>query len=85
MLGGWQIPCRGRGQVPAPESVNSFVWELMSWNNNYPGAWTVLHCTHGFNRTGAYFVILHLPARATCVPTERQLKVDQITETLCLL
>ena len=48
-----QIPCRGRGQVPEPEAVNTFVWELMSFYLRSPGAWAVLHCTHGFNRTGA--------------------------------
>ncbi|KAL6780541.1 MRCE1 [Auxenochlorella protothecoides x Auxenochlorella symbiontica] len=56
-----KIPCRGRGQVPQPEAVNDFVWEVASQR---AGQSTVLvHCTHGFNRTGymivSYCVRMH--------------------------
>ncbi|BDA47945.1 mRNA-capping enzyme [Coccomyxa sp. Obi] len=51
-----KIRCRGRGQVPEAEAVNTFVWDLLSYHNREPSKWTVLHCTHGYNRTG-YMVV----------------------------
>lgn len=39
-------------QAPEPQAVNKFVWELMNFNRTTPGKWAVVHCTHGYNRTG---------------------------------
>lgn len=53
---GVQIPCRGRGQAPQPDAVNEFCWTITAFNQNGQPAegtyWTIVHCTHGFNRTG---------------------------------
>jgi len=39
-------------QAPEPEAVNQFVWDLFSYLMQNPDKWVVVHCTHGFNRTG---------------------------------
>jgi hypothetical protein len=50
-----QIPCRGRGQPPTPEEVNECIWELQKATEHFKaeGGFVAIHCTHGFNRTGA--------------------------------
>ena len=75
-----KIKCRGRGQVPQPLAVNSFLSvmmdQLITINKDYrqkereaeagrldPAALALLpcilvHCTHGFNRTGYMLVQL---------------------------
>lgn len=56
MLSGVQIPCRGRGQAPQPDAVNEFCWTITAFNQHCQhegkALWTIVHCTHGFNRTG---------------------------------
>ena len=49
-----QIFCRGRGSAPEPEAVNDFCWALMSFiqDPDQNGKHAIVHCTHGFNRTG---------------------------------
>ncbi|KAL3142910.1 hypothetical protein ABBQ38_003198 [Trebouxia sp. C0009 RCD-2024] len=51
-----KIPCRGRGQAPQPDAVNEFCWTLTAFNQHCQreekGLWTIVHCTHGYNRTG---------------------------------
>lgn len=58
---GMQIPCRGRGQAPQPDAVNEFCWSITAFNQHCQreekGLWTVVHCTHGFNRTGNTFTL----------------------------
>lgn len=54
-----KIPNRGRGEVPAPQAVNDFVFEVQSYINSNPAGYILVHCTHGFNRTG-YMVVSHL-------------------------
>ena len=53
---GVQIPCRGRGQAPQPDAVNEFCWTITAFNQHCQqegkALWTIVHCTHGFNRTG---------------------------------
>ena len=39
-------------QAPEPQAVSQFVWELINFNRTNPGEWAVVHCTHGYNRTG---------------------------------
>ena len=60
-----QIRCRGRGEVPEPEAVNFFYWRVATFRaeqlemvkrspgNSYKPKAILVHCTHGFNRTGA--------------------------------
>ena len=56
VLSAVQIPCRGRGQSPQPDAVNEFCWTITAFNQHCQhegkALWTVVHCTHGFNRTG---------------------------------
>lgn len=51
-----KLPCRGRGQTPEPHSVNAFMWEAMRFQDIMQKSGQpklmVVHCTHGFNRTG---------------------------------
>ena len=47
-----QFPMQGRGAVPHPEQINEIVWLVINFIKKHPGEWIVLHCTHGFNRTG---------------------------------
>lgn len=64
---GWQrqgikyvkIPCRGRGQVPPPEAVTDLCWEMYTYIQDCPHGMALIHCTHGFNRTG-YMIASYL-------------------------
>ena len=62
-----QIHCKGRGEAPAPAAVNDFCWELSTFAQHQqaqrefalkehipepPKLYVLVHCTHGFNRTG---------------------------------
>lgn len=47
-----QVPCRGRGESPDPLAVNIAVWEIRKTLIT-PNAYILVHCTHGFNRSGA--------------------------------
>ena len=40
--------------MPHPEAVNLFCFQLMSWVRDAlrHGRHCVVHCTHGYNRTG---------------------------------
>lgn len=48
-----QIPCRGRGESPDPLAVNMAVWEIRKALATQPNLYILVHCTHGFNRSGA--------------------------------
>jgi mRNA-capping enzyme len=47
-----KIPNRGRGEAPAPQAVNDFVWEAQCYLHANPGGHVLVHCTHGHNRSG---------------------------------
>lgn len=64
-----KIPNKGRGEVPAPQAVNDFVFEAFSHLNRCPEAYILVHCTHGFNRTG--FMICSYLMRVLADPTTR--------------
>eukprot|EP00198_Chlamydomonas_reinhardtii_P005044 XP_001694380.1 mRNA capping enzyme with dual 5' triphosphatase and guanylyltransferase activities [Chlamydomonas reinhardtii] len=55
---GMEIECRGRGESPRPAEVNEAVWHIFihSVTPELQNKYILLHCTHGFNRTG--FVIV---------------------------
>ena len=63
-----QVPMQGHGAVPTPESINTVSWLCMRWQEENPDKYIVVHCTHGFNRTGAPPVhaasLCCLPARS---------------------
>lgn len=48
-----QVPCRGRGESPDPLAVNMAVWEIRKSLAAQPNLYILVHCTHGFNRSGA--------------------------------
>ena len=54
-----KIPNRGRGEAPAPQAVNDFVYEVATYLQNNPAGYVMVHCTHGFNRTG-YMIVSYL-------------------------
>lgn len=66
-----KIPLRGRGEAPSPEQVNEFIWEVMAFRNqlNTPPSYILVHCTHGFNRSG--FMIVSFLMRMTQDPGYR--------------
>lgn len=43
---------QGRGAVPEPELVNHLFWLFLNYTIEFPDSHIVVHCTHGFNRTG---------------------------------
>lgn len=49
-----QVPCRGRGQSPTPLAVNMAVWEIRKALMMQPNIYILVHCTHGFNRSGEW-------------------------------
>lgn len=51
-----QIPNRGRGEAPAPQAVNDFVFSVQEYLHTHPAGYILVHCTHGFNRTG-YMIV----------------------------
>lgn len=59
---GWllvlQVPCRGRGESPDPVAVNMAVWEIRKSLAAQPNLFILVHCTHGFNRSGALGLLL---------------------------
>lgn len=76
--GATQIKCRGHGQAPDPSAVNDFCWELSTFAQHQqssretalkegypepPKAYVVVHCTHGFNRTGTLMPLPLLPVQ----------------------
>jgi len=68
-----QIPNKGRGEAPQPEAVNDFVFEVFSHLNRCPEAYILVHCTHGYNRTG--FMIISYLMRMLSDPTTKLLNV----------
>ncbi|GIM08149.1 hypothetical protein Vretimale_12219 [Volvox reticuliferus] len=56
-----KIACRGRGQSPLPSEVNEAVWQIFCHHEQEETKekYILLHCTHGFNRTG-YIVVAAL-------------------------
>lgn len=63
-----QIKCRGRGEVPDPEVVNQFCYEVHKFKaeerqSGLPPRHILVHCTHGYNRSGrllSLFLILYV-------------------------
>lgn len=59
-----QIPCKGRGQPPQPEAVTDLCWEMHEFLKDCPQGMALIHCTHGFNRTG-YMIASYLARMLT--------------------
>ncbi|GAX84577.1 hypothetical protein CEUSTIGMA_g11998.t1 [Chlamydomonas eustigma] len=67
-----KVPCRGRGQTPPPAAVNQAVWEIFTFLEYFPQRYVLVHCTHGFNRTG--FIITCALTRLFESSVERSIK-----------
>ncbi|KAI3883050.1 hypothetical protein MKW92_009630 [Papaver armeniacum] len=70
-----KIPCKGRDSVPDPESVNTFVYEVLKFysrRQKQSNKYILVHCTHGHNRTG--FMIVHFLMRSTPFSVERAIE-----------
>ena len=55
----YQLPCRGRDEVPDEETVNTFVFavsEFLQYAPREKKTYILVHCTHGHNRTG-YMIV----------------------------
>ncbi|PNH08065.1 mRNA-capping enzyme [Tetrabaena socialis] len=50
----YKIECRGRGESPKPSEVNEAVWHIYmhQMDPDTRDKYILLHCTHGYNRTG---------------------------------
>ncbi|KAI0231116.1 mRNA-capping enzyme [Lamellibrachia satsuma] len=51
-----KLQCRGHGETPSDEQVNAFVKICDTFIRKNPLEIIVVHCTHGFNRTGFLIV-----------------------------
>lgn len=49
-----QVPCVGFGEHPRPEEVNQVMWCILNHLYSYPPGIILVHCTHGYNRTGVW-------------------------------
>ncbi|KAK9842283.1 hypothetical protein WJX81_004542 [Elliptochloris bilobata] len=67
-----KIQCRGRNEMPEPEAVNSFVWTLMTYLRAEPDKHVIVHCTHGYNRTG-YMLVNYMVRHGLSVTEALQL------------
>ena len=47
-----KVLCPPRGRVPSAPSMNHFTYLLVRFFLECPGKHVLVHCTHGFNRTG---------------------------------
>lgn len=47
-----KINCLGHGKVPSQEDMTKFISIVHNFIVNSPHEIIVVHCTHGFNRTG---------------------------------
>ncbi|KAL3683404.1 hypothetical protein R1sor_001426 [Riccia sorocarpa] len=67
-----KVPCRGRDEVPEPEAVNQFVYEVIRFQHTMLARqsgrkYILVHCTHGHNRTGFMFVHYMMRTQYTTV------------------
>lgn len=70
-----KVPCRGRGETPSTSEVNQVIWELYKFiSNTSPEDVALIHCTHGFNRTGYVIVNAMMRLCKTGMAVERALR-----------
>lgn len=51
-----QLKCLGHGRFPSRREVNAFISIVQDFIVHAPHDCIVVHCTHGFNRTGFMIV-----------------------------
>ena len=62
-----KVPCRGHGSAPDEAAVNKFCFYAHCFQRDNPGRPILVHCTHGFNRTG-YMVCSYLLRHSRNIP-----------------
>jgi hypothetical protein len=73
-----QVPCRGRGQSPSPLAVNIAVWEIRKALAANPSFYILVHCTHGYNRSGACSCVCLMARGAGAVAQPRSRAAAQL-------
>lgn len=70
-IGHVKIRCRGRDSVPDDESVKKFCDEVLDFRSQETNTkkYILVHCTHGFNRTG-YMIVQFLVRTESISVTE---------------
>ncbi|OIT02781.1 PREDICTED: mRNA-capping enzyme-like [Nicotiana attenuata] len=70
-----KIPCKGRDAVPDNESCHLFVYEVSQFlvRQKDVKKYILVHCTHGFNRTG--FMIIHFLMRTLPISVTQAIKI----------
>lgn len=51
-----KVPCRGYGKTPSEDQTKFFIKVIHQFISQSPLDMIVVHCTHGFNRTGFLIV-----------------------------
>ncbi|XP_009599545.1 uncharacterized protein [Nicotiana tomentosiformis] len=74
-----KIPCKGRDAVPDNESCHLFVYEVSQFlvRQKDVKKYILVHCTHGFNRTG--FMIIHFLMRTLPISVTQDNRETQIS------
>lgn len=70
-----KIACKGRGSVPGNEAVNDFIYEVLQFYSSrkqLDKKYILVHCTHGFNRTG--YMIVHFLVRSQSISVTEALR-----------
>jgi len=62
-----KVPCRGHGTAPDEAAVNKFCFYAHCFQRDNPGRPILVHCTHGFNRTG-YMICSYLLRHSRNLP-----------------
>ncbi|XWS55565.1 hypothetical protein CRYUN_Cryun09bG0011100 [Craigia yunnanensis] len=69
-----KIQCRGRGAVPDNVSVNTFVYEVSQFLLRQKSKeYILVHCTHGYNRTG--YMIIHYLMRSQSMSVTQAIQI----------
>ncbi|KAL5728633.1 mRNA guanylyltransferase [Ranunculus cassubicifolius] len=71
-----KIACKGRGSVPGSQAVNDFIYEILQFYSSKTQSenkYVLVHCTHGFNRTG--YMIVHFLVRSQSISVTEALRI----------
>uniref|UniRef100_A0A2P2LYM9 mRNA guanylyltransferase n=1 Tax=Rhizophora mucronata TaxID=61149 RepID=A0A2P2LYM9_RHIMU len=80
-----KIPCKGRDAVPDNASVNNFVYEVTQFlfRQKHTKKYVLVHCTHGFNRTG-YMIVHYLMRSAPMSVTKMRSASMSVTQAISI-
>ncbi|ENN77339.1 mRNA-capping enzyme isoform X1 [Dendroctonus ponderosae] len=71
-----KLKCRGHGETPNKDQVNSFLELVHSFIAQHPLEIVAVHCTHGFNRTGFLIVSYLIEKMDFCLDVALQTFAD---------